>query len=151
MSLALELLLLGGGVAGALVGQLKPVRNFIAQRCKNPKNVAMLSTLIPAGIGGIAGTIASFPLQAWGAKAEVSASREGRFEAMRKELNNPNSFAILTDEQIEEAKKKNLKIIETDIKDIIKIDNETFEYKGIIFKHNLIGDFNLNNVLSRDF
>lgn len=105
MSLALELLLLGGGVAGALVGQLKPVRNFIAQRCKNPKNVAMLSTLIPAGIGGIAGTIASFPLQAWGAKAEVSASREGRFEAMRKELNNPNSFAILTDEQIKEAKK----------------------------------------------
>ena len=57
---------------------------------------------------------------------------------------NSNEVNIL----IEEAKKKNLKIIETDIKDIIKIDNETFEYKGIIFKHNLIGDFNLNNILS---
>ena len=57
---------------------------------------------------------------------------------------NSNEVNIL----IEEAKKKNLKIIETDIKDIIKIDNETFEYKGIIFKHNLIGDFNFNNVLS---
>ena len=57
---------------------------------------------------------------------------------------NSNEVNIL----IEEAKKKNLKIIETDIKDINKIDNETFEYKGIIFKHNLIGDFNFNNVLS---
>ena len=49
---------------------------------------------------------------------------------------------------IKEAEKKNLNIVKTDIKDIIKIDNQTFEYKGIIFKHNLIGDFNLNNILS---
>ncbi len=49
----------------------------------------------------------------------------------------------------EEAKRNNIKnIIEADIKEIIKKDNNTFEYKGIIFKHNLIGDFNLYNVLS---
>lgn len=65
-----------------------------------------------------------------------------------------NAFAIInknsnqSDILIEEAKKKNLNIIETDIKEIIKIDNETFEYKKIIFKHNLIGDFNLSNILS---
>lgn len=65
-----------------------------------------------------------------------------------------NAFAIINknsnqvDTLIEEAKKKNLNIIETDIKEIIKIDNETFEYKKIIFKHNLIGDFNLSNILS---
>ena len=35
---------------------------------------------IPAGIGAIAGMIAAFPLMAWGAKAEVSASRKGRFD-----------------------------------------------------------------------
>ena len=59
---------------------------------------------------------------------------------------NKNSNQVET--LIKEAKKKNLNIIETDIKDIIKIDNQTFEYKGIILKHNLIGDFNLNNILS---
>ena len=65
-----------------------------------------------------------------------------------------NAFAIINknsnqvDTLIEEAKKKNLNIIETDIKEIIEIDNETFEYKKIIFKHNLIGDFNLSNILS---
>ena len=65
-----------------------------------------------------------------------------------------NAFAIINKNSnqvytlIEEAKKKNLNIIETDIKEIIKIDNETFEYKKIIFKHNLIGDFNLSNILS---
>ena len=59
---------------------------------------------------------------------------------------NKNSNQV--DTLIEEAKKKNLNIIEIDIKEIIKIDNETFEYKKIIFKHNLIGDFNLSNILS---
>ena len=59
---------------------------------------------------------------------------------------NKNSNQVET--LIKEAKNKNLNIIEIDIKDIIKIDNQTFEYKGIIFKHNLIGDFNLNNILS---
>lgn len=58
--------------------------------------------------------------------------------------NNSNQVDIL----IEEAKSKNLNIIEINIKDIIKKDKNTFEYKKIIFKHNLIGDFNLNNILS---
>lgn len=57
---------------------------------------------------------------------------------------NSNQVDIL----IEEAKSKNLNIIEINIKDIIKKDKNTFEYKKIIFKHNLIGDFNLNNILS---
>lgn len=57
---------------------------------------------------------------------------------------NSNQVDIL----IEEAKSKNLNIIEINIKDIIKKDKNTFEYNKIIFKHNLIGDFNLNNILS---
>ena len=32
-------------------------------------------------------------------KAEVKAARKGRFQAMREELNSPNTFAILTPEQ----------------------------------------------------
>ena len=48
-----------------------------------------------------------------------------------------------------EAIRNNIKnIIEVDIKEITKKDDNTFEYKDIIFKHNLIGDFNLNNILS---
>ena len=48
-----------------------------------------------------------------------------------------------------EADRNNIKnIIETDIKEITKKDDNTFEYKRIIFKHNLIGDFNLHNALS---
>ncbi|WP_300364983.1 UDP-N-acetylmuramoyl-tripeptide--D-alanyl-D-alanine ligase [Brachyspira sp.] len=58
---------------------------------------------------------------------------------------NTNCIDILK----KEAEKNNIKnIIEADIKEIIKKDDNTFEYKGIIFKHNLIGDFNLHNVLS---
>ena len=48
-----------------------------------------------------------------------------------------------------EAIRNNIKnIIEVDIKEITKKDDNTFEYKDTIFKHNLIGDFNLNNILS---
>ena len=48
-----------------------------------------------------------------------------------------------------EAQRNNIQnIIEADIKEIVKKDDNTFEYKGIIFNHNLVGDFNLNNVLS---
>ena len=54
--------------------------------------------------GAIAATIPAFPLFAWAAKAEVNASRKGRFEAMRKELQDPSAFAILTPEQEKELK-----------------------------------------------
>uniref|UniRef100_UPI00260F2FA9 UDP-N-acetylmuramoyl-tripeptide--D-alanyl-D- alanine ligase n=1 Tax=uncultured Brachyspira sp. TaxID=221953 RepID=UPI00260F2FA9 len=60
-----------------------------------------------------------------------------------------NKNTNCTDILKKEAEKNNIKnIIETDIKEIIKKDDNTFEYKGIIFRHNLIGDFNLYNILS---
>ena len=57
-------------------------------------------------------TAASFPLYSWAAKAEVNASRQGRFNAMKEELNNPNLFAILTPEQENQVNEnlKNVKI-----------------------------------------
>ena len=111
IGMALEITMLAGMGLGAAAGQLKSVKNLIAKYTKNPKQASTLSIVIPAIIGGIIGTIASFPLQAWGAKAEVSASRRGRFEAMRNELKNPNGFAVLTDEQIAEAHKKSKNIV----------------------------------------
>ena len=97
VSMALEFMMFAGMGIGALVGKLKPVNNLITKLMKNTKHASFLSMVIPVAIGGALGTIASFPLQAWGAKAEVSASRRGRFEAMRNELKNPNGFAVLTD------------------------------------------------------
>ena len=111
IGMALEITMLAGMGLGAAAGQLKSVKNLIAKYTKNPKQASTLSIVIPAIIGGIIGTIASFPLQAWGAKAEVSASRRGRFEAMRNELKNPNGFAVLTDEQVAEAHKKSKNIV----------------------------------------
>ena len=121
MGMALEFLMFGGAGLGFLAGRLKPVQRLISKLSKNKKQTVALNSIIPAVAGGLIGTIASFPLQAWGAKAEVSASRKGRFEAMRKELNNPNSFAILSDNQIKEAKEiSKTVVLEEDRKNKVK-------------------------------
>lgn len=148
MGLALEFLTLTGAGLGFFLGNLKPVKQFLSKILKNQTNKktpAFILSIIPTIFGGILGTVASFPLQAWAAKAEVSASRKGRFEAMRKELNNPNGFAILTEEQIEEAKEKSKQIqleedksknqLKSKLKDILGIESlkalagESKEYK----------------------
>ena len=60
-----------------------------------------------------------------------------------------NKNTNCTDILKKEALRNNIKnIIEFDINEIDKKDNNTFKYKGIIFHHNLIVDFNLNNILS---
>lgn len=57
---------------------------------------------------------------------------------------NTNKVDIL----LSEAKNKKIKnIIEADIKEIKKINDNSFVYKGVTFNHNLIGDFNLQNIL----
>lgn len=98
-----ELALLAGSGLGFFVGNLKPVAKFMSKITQKYKCPKWANQVIPIAIGGVAGTLSIFPLQAWAAKIEVGASRKGRFEAMRKELKNPNGFAVLTDEQIQEA------------------------------------------------
>lgn len=131
VSMALEFMIFAGMGLGALVGKLKPVNNLISKHIKNKKHASFLSTIIPVAIGGALGTIASFPLQAWGAKAEVSASRRGRFEAMRNELKNPNGFAVLTDEQIAEARKNSKDIALDEDKKTNKMTAKLSEAFGI--------------------
>ncbi len=131
VSMALEFMIFAGMGLGALVGKLKPVNNLISKHIKNKKHASFLSTIIPVAIGGALGTIASFPLQAWGAKAEVSASRRGRFEAMRNELKNPNGFAVLTDEQIAEARKNSKDIVLDEDKKTNKMTAKLSEAFGI--------------------
>lgn len=101
----LELAMFGGLGLGYLISRLKPIQNVLMNLAKGNKYAKYITTLVPTIVGGIVGTAAAFPLMSWGAKAEVSASRKGRFEAMRKDLSNPNGFAVLTEEQTKEAQK----------------------------------------------
>lgn len=99
VSTGLQIALIAGAVLGFLVTGTKPFAKILAKYAKDGKKQERILKIITTGVGGMLGTVAAFPLYAWAAKAEVSASRKGRFEAMRKELNDPKTFAELTPEQ----------------------------------------------------
>jgi hypothetical protein len=99
VSYGLEIALMVGSGLGYFVSKFGPVQNIFKKYAKDKKQLAMISGFAGVAGGALAGTVAAFPLFAWAAKTEVNASRKGRFEAMRKELNNPKTFAILTPEQ----------------------------------------------------
>lgn len=107
----LDAAIFGGAAIGGVIGNLKPVKNSIQKYFKNSKNKKIIAAALPMGVGAIAGIIAAFPLYAWAAKAEIAASRRGRFEAMRKDLKNPKGFAILTDEQAKLAHERAKSIV----------------------------------------
>ena len=102
---------LGAGL-GFLVTLTKPVKNLIKKHAINDKKASIIIAISSMVGGGILGTLAAFPLFAWAAKAEVKASRKGRFEAIRKDLNNPKTFATLTSEQ-ESQLNQNLQVLST--------------------------------------
>jgi len=91
-----------GVFLGLALSTIKPIGKFIEKVFKNTKNKQLAPVIMSMVFAGLGGTIAAFPLFSWAAKAEVKASRKGRFEAMNKELNDPKTFAILTPEQEEE-------------------------------------------------
>ena len=106
IELGLELASFAGLGLGAFAGSFKPVGQFFARFAKKgSKYKKFIGMGVPAAIGMVLSSVAAFPLMAWGAKAEVGASRKGRFEAMRTELSDPKGFAVLTSEQIEQAQK----------------------------------------------
>ena len=135
----IDFALLFGGLLGATIGNLKPVKNFLNKALTKTKINPKIIQFIPAGFGALVGVISAFPMFAWASKAEVAASRRGRFEAMRKELNNPKSFAILNDEQKKEVEEKAKKIqpteeknsssLKSSIKSIKEMAINTSEYK----------------------
>lgn len=107
----LDAAIFGGAAIGGIIGNLKPVKSALNKYFKNSKNQKLITTALPLGAGAIAGIIAAFPLYAWAAKAEIAASRRGRFEAMRKDLKNPKGFAVLTDEQMKLAQEKAKEVV----------------------------------------
>lgn len=117
VGLGLDAAIFGGSALGLLLSRIKPINNiitYILKPLEKPLKMNLTTSaqnggknqyvkIASAVFGGLVGLIASFPLMAWAAKTEVSASRKGRFEAMKNELNNPKVFAVLTDEQLIEA------------------------------------------------
>lgn len=103
-----------GIILGAPLSALKGVKNLAAKISKNVHGAGMIVSVLPSIIGMCVGTAVSFPAIMWATKTQVSASRKGRFEAMRTDLKNPAIFAVLTPEQMEKAKNdaKNIELDE---------------------------------------
>ncbi|MBE6345524.1 MAG: LacI family transcriptional regulator, partial [Spirochaetaceae bacterium] len=110
VSAGLELALGFGAAIGFFITKIPSVKNLLSKFAKNNKKMENAIGITAMGVGGILATVSAFPLFAWAAKAEVKASRKGRFEAMRKELNDTKTFAVLTPEQ-EIQLNKNLSIL----------------------------------------
>ncbi len=116
-----------------LLTKLKSVKNLISKYAKNDKKIAGMLTIASTVTGGLLSTVAAIPLYAWAAKAEVKASRRGRFEAMKKELSDSKTFAVLDEEQ-EKQLAQNLKALKTqkEEKELFKGLKESWEaVKGL--------------------
>lgn len=93
-----------GIIIGLPFSQSKALRAVAERLVKNSKvGAEAIVTMFPSVFGMLVGMAASFPAIVWATKAQVSASRKGRFEAMRKDLSNPVHFANLTPEQRKQA------------------------------------------------
>ena len=101
----LEIALFAGAGLGVMVSKARPVQQLFKKLSNNAQKAQLIGTVSTAAIGALLATAAAFPLYAWAARAEVNASRKGRFEAMTKELNDPKTFAVLTPEQEKELEK----------------------------------------------
>ncbi len=99
-----DLAIFAGGALGCYLSKFEVVQKFLSKFIGKGKSAKDLTSITSSVIGIVVAIMAAFPLYAWASKIEVSASRRGRFEAMRKDLKNPNGFAILTPEQIKQAK-----------------------------------------------
>lgn len=104
VSWGVNLAMLAGAALGFSLSKFKIVQKFFSKFAGNGKSSKDIAALFSTGSGWVLGVLAAFPLYAWASKIEVSASRRGRFEAMRKDLKKPNGFAELTPEQIQQAK-----------------------------------------------
>ena len=113
MEVATESVISMGTNLAGLIGGAIGIGTLIAKKGlkyfdKHAQDLAFGGPLLVAlYIGsGIASAIAGIPLFSWGAKQEIEASRRGRFEAMRGDLNNAKTFALLTEEQERELNEK---------------------------------------------
>ena len=107
-----------GALAGFATSQIKSVNKFLMSILKKmkPKTANIFASMIPSLAGVVFATAAAFPVFALAAKAEIAASKKGRFEAMKNELSDPRAFAVLTDEQMSEVQNKAKEVSKEEIK-----------------------------------
>lgn len=153
VSYGLEAALSVGAVLGALASNIKPIKNFLIKHIKG-KHPNVLAPIVSGAAGALVATLAAFPLFAWAARAEAKASRKGRFEAMRKDLANPKTFAVLTPEQ-EARLNENLAMLSTKkekknpfksfgegwrtVKEMV-VDSPEYVYQKMLFEEELVKD-----------
>ncbi len=115
---ALSFAMMGGALAGFGVSRIKSVNKFLMSVLTKmkPKTAQIVATTIPSLAGVLISTAAAFPVFALSAKAEIAASKKGRFEAMKNELSDPKAFAVLTEEQMAEVKNRADKIPVEEVK-----------------------------------
>lgn len=93
-----------GGVLAAIPPIAKSIDKFSAKLTKKifKKEVkgAFPKLYFAMGVGMIASLATNMLMQGWAASQQVAASRRGRFEAMKNELQDVRKFAVLTDEQL---------------------------------------------------
>ncbi len=106
----MTLIMVCGIALGYALGKLPSIKRFLNKFIKAGKNEALVNSIFTTAIGGTLGAIAALPIFSKTAKAEIEASRKGRFEAMQKDLINPNVFAVLNDEQTAQAEELSKKI-----------------------------------------
>lgn len=126
VSIGTTLVLLGGAAFGKFLNKNKFLIKLSEKISKTP---AKILPFLSMGAGMIlASALSAFPLYAWAAKQEVKASRKGRFEAMRKELNDEKVFATLNSEQEEKFNKTLESLpVKKDSKNPVKGIKENFE------------------------
>ena len=141
----IDLIMFAGAGLGYALTKFKPVENFLSKISKplerllksnaNKNGKSLAISIAGVVTGFVAATVASFPLMTWAAKTEVAASRKGRFEAMNKELDNPNVFAVLTPEQMKKAQvtAKNIDIKENQNKIVAGFKNSWNTVKDLIY------------------
>lgn len=123
-SQAISLVEMAGIGLGTATLAIPGVTSKLKNLTKKNTTLGFAAMFIPTLIGMAAGVVASIPIMAWSAKAQVGASRKGRFEAMRKDLKNPNNFAVLSDEQRKKIEEDAKKIpLDKDMKKLLKNDN----------------------------
>lgn len=117
-----------GMIIGLPFSQSRALKSVVAKFVKN-NNLAIeaVAAMVPSVFGMFVGLAASFPAIVWATKAQVSASRKGRFEAMRTDLSNPVHFANLTPEQ-----RKQVEYSAKTIKINDKEKNKYIPNKGLI-------------------
>lgn len=93
-----------GSIGGAFLMSVPMVQKSLENLTKKMPKAEKYLIFLPSALGMIVSLVASIPVISWASQAQVGASRRGRFEAMKKDLDSPNQFVVLNETQEEQVK-----------------------------------------------